>query len=302
MTESTKDLRWSVEQRLEFIEFRLYWEGQIRRGDLQQRFDISTPQATTDLNRYQKIAPGNLIYDMRRSTYVPTDHFKPVMYEPDARDYLAELRLIADNVVTPEIRRLGFVPPFDVVPLVRRRASEARLRKVLRAIRVGRAVYIRYQSISRDEPMWRWITPHAMVFDGFRWHARSWCHRRKAFRDFVLARMLEVDKDKDHEIDVEADREWHEYVSLEIGPNPKLSKAAQKAIELDYGMKDGTIDVSCRVCLSWYVERHLGLDLDPEKIDPNRQQIVLRNLKEIEQKREATKKAAANAAAALAST
>lgn len=300
MAESLENLRWSVERRLEFIDFRLFWEGQIRRGDLVKLFNISMPQATADLNRYQEATCDNLIYDLRRSSYIPAENFTPVFYKPDARDYLTELRLIADGVSTEETSRLGSIPPFAVVPLVRRRASEAKLRKVLRGIQFSRALYIRYQSMARDDALWRWITPHALVFDGFRWHVRSWCHRNNEFRDFVLARMLEVDKEKGHSIDVEGDREWHEPVVLRIGPNSKLSKAAQKAIELDFGMKEGVIELQCRVCLSWYVERHLGLDLDPAVVDANRQQIVLLNRKEVERKRLKVKKAAAQAAVSVA--
>ena len=37
-------LRWGAEQRLEFIEFQLFWEGTINRSDITARFAI-TPSA-----------------------------------------------------------------------------------------------------------------------------------------------------------------------------------------------------------------------------------------------------------------
>ena len=40
------DLRWGIERRLEFIEFRLYWEGRVNRADLTSVFGISTVQAS----------------------------------------------------------------------------------------------------------------------------------------------------------------------------------------------------------------------------------------------------------------
>ena len=43
-------VRWGIERRLEFIEFRLFWEGHINRGDLMAAFGISINQASTDLN------------------------------------------------------------------------------------------------------------------------------------------------------------------------------------------------------------------------------------------------------------
>lgn len=54
------ELRWGIERRLEFIDFRLFWEGRINRSDLTDQFGISTPQASADLARYQEMAPSNL--------------------------------------------------------------------------------------------------------------------------------------------------------------------------------------------------------------------------------------------------
>ena len=49
--------KWGQAQRLEFIEFRLYWEGKLNRRDLIDFFGISTPQASLDLARYMEFAP-----------------------------------------------------------------------------------------------------------------------------------------------------------------------------------------------------------------------------------------------------
>ena len=62
-------LRWGVEQRLEFIEFRLFWEGAINRSDLVDQFGVSVPQASNDLRRYQEIAPCNMVYDKSAKRY-----------------------------------------------------------------------------------------------------------------------------------------------------------------------------------------------------------------------------------------
>jgi hypothetical protein len=78
------------------------------------------------------------------------------------------------------------------------------------------------------------------------------------------------------------DKGWHEEVTLKIGPHPALKDGKRRAIELDYGMVDGIVEVSTRVCLSSYLERHLGLDLDSSQIPPERQQVVLINRVEVE--------------------
>ncbi len=63
MENDRSELRWGVEQRLEFIEFRLFWEGHVNRSDLMDQFGVSVNQASTDLNRYIGFAPENMVYD-----------------------------------------------------------------------------------------------------------------------------------------------------------------------------------------------------------------------------------------------
>lgn len=97
-----------------------------------------------------------------------------------------------------------------------------------------------------------------------------------------MARITETGDERPSAIDPESDIEWHSYVTLKIGPHPDMEEAHRKAIELDYGMKDGVAEIPCRVCLAYYLERHLGLDLDASKIPPERLQVVLLNRDEVE--------------------
>ena len=76
-------MSWGVAQRLEFIEFRLFWEGFINRADLVGFFGISVPQASKDLALYQERAPGNLEYDKRSKRYVAADKFVLRFLNPD---------------------------------------------------------------------------------------------------------------------------------------------------------------------------------------------------------------------------
>ena len=89
-------LRWGTEQRLEFIEFRTFWEGGVRRGDITERFGVSVPQASNDLSLYQKLAPENLRYDSSEKRYVPTPEVAPRFMQPSADRYLIELKTIAE--------------------------------------------------------------------------------------------------------------------------------------------------------------------------------------------------------------
>lgn len=277
---------WSVSQRLEFIEFRLFWEGAINRSDLTERFGISPQQASADLTQYQALAPERTSYDKSRKTYVAAEPFSPCVSEPSARQFLAQLRSIADGALRQDETWVGALPAFGVVPLVRRPLEAEKLRKVVRTIREASALQITYQSFSRPSPLRRWITPHALGFDGQRWHVRAWCHRNDDFRDFVLARVLSVGAQREHFVDPFSDVGWHTLVKVQIGPHPEMQEGHKRAIELEYGMEKGKLDIETRVCLSYYLERHLGLDLDPAALPPRRQQIVLLNRQDLERARE----------------
>lgn len=271
------ELRWGVERRLEFIEFRLYWEGHVNRGDLMEVFGVSVNQASTDLNRYLELAPGNMLYDKSERTYVRGDHFAPKFLQPDAGRYLSQLHLLDQGIVERSDAWLGSLPEFEASPTPARGVEAPILRSVLRAIENREAIEVRYQSMSQPEPAWRWIAPHALGFDGFRWHARAWCFKDAAFKDFVLSRILKDRAHKPSEIDPQTDRNWHNTVDLVIAPHPDLSDAQKAAVALDYGMKNGCATLSVRSAMLYYALRRLGLDTDPSVREPKDQQIVLHN-------------------------
>src|SRR5262245_49499614 len=95
-------IRRGVEQRLEFIEFPLVWEGGGNRSDITHFFGVSVPQASNDLARYQELAPKNIEYDRSGKRYFATGRFKPLFCKPDADRYLNQLRSIADKVLRPQ--------------------------------------------------------------------------------------------------------------------------------------------------------------------------------------------------------
>ena len=270
-------VRWGIERRLEFIEFRLFWEGHVNRGDLMAAFGISINQASTDLNRYLGMAPGNMVYDKSARTYVRGDCFEPLFLKPDPASYLSQLRSISDGIVTQEETWIGQLPPFDTVPSPVRGIDAHTLRRVIEAIRTRQALEVEYQSLSNPAPRWRWIAPHAIAFDGFRWHARAYCFTDDCFKDFLLARILGIRDSRPSDADPSQDADWHTYVTLEIGPHPGLSDAQKKVVALDYGMRDGKASVTVRKALLYYTLKRLGLDTDPFTRTPADQQIVLLN-------------------------
>jgi len=271
------ELRWGVEQRLEFIEFRLFWEGHVNRSDVMTQFGLSVNQASADLSRYIGLAPDNMDYNRSLRTYVRQPAFKPVFDKLDAGRYLTQLRSVADGVIDQDDCWIAGLPDYDSAPTPTRGVDPATLRSVVDAIRRTESIEIQYQSLSRPEPTWRWIAPHAIAFDGFRWHARAFCLADECFKDFLLSRILETRGSKPSEVAADSDREWTEQVILEIGPHPDLSDTQRRVIALDYGMRDGKARIKTRRALLYYALRRLGLDTDPSARPAQDQQIVLLN-------------------------
>ncbi len=258
-------MRWGIERRLELIEFRLHWDGRLNRRDLVEMFGVSAQQASADIARYEELAPGNMEYDRSTKTYVRSGRFKPKLIEPGASTYLNELRLSAEGL-THETW-IGHVPPVSILPVQARSVDWRRLRDVVCAIRGGEAIEIFYQSFSKSEPEWRWIAPHALGFDGIRWHARAWCLRSLAFKDFSLARMQGSRGTRTIALNPKDDKDWSESVDIVVVADPTLTAAQRKAVEIEYGMKDGKLKISVRRAFLLYALRRLGLDV-PEDARP----------------------------------
>jgi predicted DNA-binding transcriptional regulator YafY len=272
-----KQLNWGVERRYEFIEFRLFWQGRINRGDLMDAFGVSTQQASLDLNAYIDQANRNLVYDKSLRTYLRGKHFKPKYLKPDAEEYFAQLRAVDQGLVSAKQSWISVFPGFEATPTPARGVSPETLRDVLAAIREPAALQVTYQSMSRAEPSARWIEPHALAFDGFRWHARAFCQNDQIFKDFLLSRIVEVGGQGPVTSDPGADDAWQTEVVLKIGPHPDLSDNQRRAIEMDYGMEAGHAQIVVRRALLFYALKRLGLDTDPAARRPQDQQIVLLN-------------------------
>ena len=272
-------MRWGVEKRLEFIEFRLFWEGGINRADIMDAFGVSVPQASKDLSLYEEKAPGNLRYDKRQKRYLASADFKPVFLKPEADQYLMQLRSVSDRVMAPTETWLAEAPQADAMPVPHRRVDVAVLRALLAAIRERRAVEILYQSMNpiRPEPTWRWITPHAFGNDGLRWHVRAFCHIDKKFKDFLLSRCLETRGQAEAGAISEDDVFWNETFAVLLSPNPALSKSQQQIIAQDYDMTGNDVSVPVRKALLYYFQKRLRLDGISALDEPHQTPVVIKN-------------------------
>ncbi len=270
---------WGQRQRLEFIEFRLFWEGALNRNEITERFSVSVPQASTDVSVYRALAPRNMEYNARQKRYLITRHFKPLLIAPNAERYLAQLRAISDGVITVADTSIAGLPDVGVLPVPTRRVDPLALRALLKAVRSQRSISIEYQSMNdqRPDPMWREITPHALGWDGFRWHARAFCHVEHVFKDFIISRCLKLGELGDPGGTAGGDIHWNSFFDVVLVPNPRLSPAQRRTIELDYGMTEGRAIVRVRHAMLYYFDKRLRLDVAEKRDRPKETPVVIQN-------------------------
>lgn len=285
MDNPSTGLRWGPEQRLEFIEFRLFWEGWVNRSDITDKFGVSVPQASNDLTQYRELAPANIRYDSSEKRYLPTSEFRPKLLKPNAERYLAQLKAISEDVIDRSDTWFAELPDVGVTPIPNRRVEPHALRQFLTAVRSKRSISIEYQSLNdqRPDPIWRTITPHAFGSDGLRWHLRAYCHLERKFKDFIISRCLQIGEMGDPLADRADDAAWSTFFEVVLVPNPKLSPPQQKTIELDYGMQNGRCVVRVRRALLYYLDKRLRLDVAEKQDRPKETPIIVANRAEYNQ-------------------
>lgn len=258
--------RWGAAQRLEFIEFRAFWEGGVNRSDITDRFGVSVPQASNDLTQYRELAPANLIYDASAKRYVAAAEFVPQFLDLNPERYLAQLRAMAEGVITLSDTWIGVAPDAQAMPVPSRQVEPNLFRALLAVIRDGASIEAQYQSMSpmRPDAIWRRITPHGFGSDGLRWHVRGYCHIDRVFKDFILSRWRGLRDAGAPGPSGADDLDWHQTFEVVLVPNPALSDAQRKAVAWEYDMPGGQMTLVVRRAFLYYLRRRLRLDLDGE--------------------------------------
>ncbi|WP_321495590.1 WYL domain-containing protein [uncultured Desulfobacter sp.] len=274
-------MKWGIKQRLEFIEFRLFWEGTINRKDLTDTFGVSVPQASADIKQYKQTAPGNIYYDKRQKKYLVSSKFEPVLGLVDAHKYLSTLSMLSEGVIRPDETFLGYIPEFSVVPSFERTIDPYILKRIVRALKEGKAINIQYQSMSRPSPVWRWISPHAFAFDGYRWHVRAYCELAENFRDFILGRIIDIQHVKTSKVNSADDHKWNHLVTLKIGAHPELTPDQRKIIEKEYRMENGVAQIKVRAVFIYYVLLRFNLEQRNDLTVLKNREAILLNYNEI---------------------
>ena len=236
--------------RLKAVELLAYWEGRVVTNRLVEWFNISRQQASHDIKRYiQERNPESLIYSPVAKGYIPTARFSPVLSSGHINEYLElvagiEGELLSVTLESKEHLAAVQLPDRSVEPLV--------VREVLKACRSNQVLSVLYASMNNPVPHRREISPHTLIYTGFRWHIRGFCHTNNDYRDFLLSRISDPQTSKAAYKGSEPDGLWNENVTFELVPNPNLSDPQRALVQRDFCMADGCLSITVRKALAHY--------------------------------------------------
>lgn len=261
MTKTQLDeLSQTVRERMAFIEFRLWFMGEIRRIDISERFSVGPAVSTRDLGQYRKLAPANIEFEGSGKLYRIAPGFTPLFEHSIERVLTALTQGFGDGVGGAAT---ALIP--SEYPLGLNRPSLPVLAAVSRAIHLQKPLKLQYHSTSSGLTE-REIVPFALVDNGLRWHVRAFDRKRQEFRDFVITRMIDPAVAMDGKVEVserpDQDIQWSRIVELDLVPHPDQPRP--EIAELDYSMLGGVLHIKVRAATAGYMLRRWSVDCSPD--------------------------------------
>lgn len=246
-------------ERLAYIDFRLYFFGEIGRPDLIDRFGVAPAGATRDLALYREVAPQNITFDGSNKIYRIGQAFSPLIDHASQRVLSALALGFGDGV---NCATQSLLPCESPTALNNPKMNV--LAPVCRAIYAKRPVAIRYHSMSRGESE-RVIVPFALVDSGLCWHIRAFDRKSGEFRDFVVTRIAAptlLDEEPQANERPENDIQWTRIVELDFVPHPRLERP--EIIKMDYGMTNSSIRMRVRAAVAGCMLLRWSVDCSPD--------------------------------------
>lgn len=242
---SLDDLKHAQRERLIFLDHCLTWRGVANRRDLITRFGISMAQAALDFRVYVKLAQTPPHYDPVRKTYIAAQGHAPM-----ARSSLTEAIevLVDDN--------------FSALPRPERKADPAVVARLYQASRSGKAVHIRYTSMTSGADDGQWIAPIRFMSDGESVHVRAFSFKHDEYRNYLPIR-IEPDSTFEQrnlpEI-LPRDSDWDTRAIILLRPKSGLSRQQASVVRREFGFEGAYLRVQTRKALEFFFDRRWGLD------------------------------------------
>jgi predicted DNA-binding transcriptional regulator YafY len=273
-----EQVNFAQKRRLAFIDFLLLFKGAFSRSDLTHKFEMGMANATRDIALYRELAADNCEFDNLSKRYRQSKLFNP-LFEHDARKTLVKLA----NNISDGFDAIGDIQFPVEAPSQLNVPDIFIVARLVQAILNKKAVSVIYTSLSSGKAS-RDLVPHSIVDNGLRWHVRAFDRKSSSFRDFVLTRISKVkllddtdDKAPEQHKGKLEDHQWQKMMPLQLVPHPN-NVQFPTAIEMDYGMNDGVLNLNVRAALAGYLLRRWNVDCtENASLKSGEYQLWLRN-------------------------
>jgi hypothetical protein len=251
------DLKHAQRERLIFLDRCLTWRGIANRRDLIERFGISTAQAALDFRVYLDLARSTPpTYDRVRKTYIAARGHEPLAPSglTEAFDILA-----SDDENTPS----------SALPRPERKADQRTIALLHQAIRSGKALHVRYTSMSSGADEGQWIAPTRFTSDGESVHVRAHSFKHGEYRNYLPIR---IDPGSTFEEKLLAeplpeDVDWNTRAIIWLRPKSELSDRQASVVRREFGFEGEYLRVETRKALEFFFDRRWGLDKNGARLE-----------------------------------
>ncbi|MBL1319705.1 MAG: WYL domain-containing protein [Methylophaga sp.] len=271
-----KKITQKQRRRFEIIETVAYWEGIINATILVKLFGVSWSNALKEFNAYKEHCPEQFEYNASLKLFIVKDGFKPRYISTDWDVYHAHI-ITFRTIYNAELWNSSAI---EILPLTYNSVNNDVIRKVSIAIKNGDSLTVKYCSLKHPRGLTRTLHPHAIAFNGIRWHLRAFSKEHGEFRDFNLSRIKKIVIKGKSDINLLDDHDWHSIMSLDLSAHPKLDTKQRKLVLSDYGYSED-FSVNLRASMIKYFVKMHSIATDTQQ-DPFSHPLFLKNAESLD--------------------
>jgi len=244
-----------VTRRYAYIETRLYWGEGLTATSLGDTFGIARQNAQAVIKRYRSAYPDNIQYDSSKKRHIVGAFFRPYYIKIEPEKYLEYVRGVdaISRYWAADDWNEVFIE--DVERQLQPNIKSKTVKLILSAIQNEKTVSVFYHS--NYDKLRRRLSPHHLVYVNHRYHVRAYCHVKKVFLDFTLARMSSIKTSSAVWKPATDDQDWHQYFTYCFKINPELPDIVQSMLKIDYQLKGNQHCICTRKALEYYILKEM---------------------------------------------
>ena len=208
-----------MDERLNYLLLKLYWEGEVSRLDLMDRFKISPSQSTKDFQNLKSRFPDAAVYNLNTRRYMQGLKINKYVSDFTFDEYSSTIKFA--HTITSQ-----------------HRSVDTKIYQIInRSIVNKTGLTVSYTSLGDPEGLKsRTLYPHSIIRSGFRWHMRAFEVESSLFKDFNLSRIksAKITHPENSLASIGNDASWLLVLDVLLIPNRSLSDEQRRLIASDY--------------------------------------------------------------------